>query len=62
MRATPPWWLGTLPDAKMTTDLLELVECCRQGDDLAWEQLVRRCQGRVYALATTWAGSRMRGM
>ena len=24
---------------------------CRLGDDLAWEELVRRLQGRVYALA-----------
>jgi RNA polymerase sigma-70 factor (ECF subfamily) len=40
----------------MTTDLLVLVERCRQGDDLAWEQLVRRCQGRVYALAYHYLG------
>lgn len=40
----------------MTTDLLGLVERCRQGDDLAWEQLVRRCQGRVYALAYHYLG------
>ena len=30
---------------------LALVERCRRGDDLAWEQLVRGCQGRVYGLA-----------
>ncbi len=30
---------------------LALVERCRRGDDLAWEQLVRDCQGRVYGLA-----------
>ena len=30
---------------------LALVERCRRGDGLAWEQLVRRCQGRVYGLA-----------
>jgi len=40
----------------MATDLLVLVERCRQGDDLAWEQLVRRCQGRVYALAYHYLG------
>ncbi len=28
-----------------------LLERCREGDDLAWEALVRRFQGRVYALA-----------
>ena len=30
---------------------LALVERCRRGDGLAWEQLVRHCQGRVYGLA-----------
>ena len=30
---------------------LALVERCRRGDHLAWEQLVRGCQGRVYGLA-----------
>ena len=34
-----------------------LVERCRQGDDLAWEQLVRRCQGRVYGMAYHYLGS-----
>ncbi len=29
----------------------DLVARCRQGDDLAWEALVRRLQGRVYSLA-----------
>jgi len=28
-----------------------LLEQCRAGDDLAWEALVRRTQGRVFALA-----------
>ena len=28
-----------------------LVERCRRGDGLAWEQLVRNCQGRAYGLA-----------
>ena len=32
-------------------DTAQLVERCRQGDDLAWERLVRQYQGRVYALA-----------
>ena len=29
----------------------QLVDRCRQGDDLAWEHLVRTFQGRVYGLA-----------
>ena len=40
----------------MTSDVAALVERCRQGDDLAWEQLVRSCQGRVYALAYHYLG------
>jgi RNA polymerase sigma-70 factor (ECF subfamily) len=32
-------------------DVTTLVERCRQGDDLAWEALVRRFQARVYAVA-----------
>jgi RNA polymerase sigma-70 factor, ECF subfamily len=32
-------------------DLPTLLERCRQGDDLAWEALVRRFQGRVYGIA-----------
>ena len=33
------------------TDVSTLLERCRQGDDLAWEALVRRYQGRVYSVA-----------
>ena len=40
----------------MTTELPLLVERCRQGDSRAWEQLVRRCQGRVYAVAYHYRG------
>jgi RNA polymerase sigma-70 factor (ECF subfamily) len=40
----------------MPPELPLLVERCRQGDDLAWEQLVRRSQGRVYALAYHYMG------
>ena len=29
----------------------QLIARCRQGDDLAWEALVRRYQGRVFAVA-----------
>ena len=32
-------------------ELATLVERCRRGDDLAWEALVRRFQGRIYGLA-----------
>lgn len=39
-------------------DLDTLLERCRQGDDLAWEQLVRRYQGRVYALSFHYLGNR----
>jgi RNA polymerase sigma-70 factor (ECF subfamily) len=31
-------------------ELRTLLERCRQGDDLAWEMLVRRFQGRVYGV------------
>ena len=40
----------------MASDLGALVERCRQGDALAWERLVRRCQGRVYGLAYHYLG------
>jgi len=32
-------------------DLDTLLERCRQGDDLAWEALVRQYQGRVFGIA-----------
>ena len=32
-------------------ELETLLERCRSGDELAWEALVRRFQGRVFALA-----------
>jgi len=32
-------------------DVATILERCRQGDDLAWEALVRAYQGRVYAVA-----------
>jgi RNA polymerase sigma-70 factor (ECF subfamily) len=31
-------------------DLQSLLDRCRQGDDLAWEALVRRYQGRVFGV------------
>lgn len=32
-------------------DFADLVARCRRGDDLAWEALVRRLEGRIYAIA-----------
>ena len=32
-------------------DYSDLIARCRRGDDLAWEALVRRLEGRVYAIA-----------
>lgn len=32
-------------------EVATLLERCRRGDDLAWEAIVRRYQGRVYAVA-----------
>ncbi len=40
----------------MTSDIAALVDRCRQGDALAWEQLVRRCQRRVYGMAYHYLG------
>jgi len=40
----------------MASEVTALVERCRQGDSLAWEQLVRSHQGRVYALAYHYLG------
>jgi RNA polymerase sigma-70 factor (ECF subfamily) len=34
-----------------------LLERCRQGDELAWEALVREHQGRLYGLAYHYVGS-----
>ena len=41
----------------MASDVAALVERCRRGDGLAWERLVRSCQGRVYGLAYHYRGS-----
>lgn len=37
-------------------DTPHLLERCRAGDELAWEALVRRYQGRVIAIALTYVG------
>lgn len=39
-------------------ELAALVEPCRAGDPLAWERFVRRFQGRIFALAYSYAGDR----
>lgn len=33
------------------SDVQSLLDRCREGDDLAWEAIVRRFQGRVFAVA-----------
>ena len=38
-------------------DDLTLYHRCREGDELAWEQLVRRYQGRVCSVAFGYTGS-----
>ena len=40
------------------SDLTTLVDRCRGGDSLAWEAFVRQVQGRVFALAYSYAGDR----
>lgn len=39
-------------------ELEDLLRRCRQGDELAWEALVRRYQGRVYGLALHYLRNR----
>lgn len=39
-------------------DLSTLLASCRAGDELAWEAFVHRFQGRIYALAYSYAGER----
>ena len=38
-------------------DLTTLLQRCRDGDELAWEALVRQHQSRVYALALHYVGT-----
>lgn len=42
--------LGTRRETGLL-DVATLLERCRQGDELAWEALVRRFQGRAFAIA-----------
>jgi RNA polymerase sigma-70 factor, ECF subfamily len=39
-------------------DLNKLLDRCLQGDELAWETLVRQFQGRVFGLAYHYTGNR----
>lgn len=39
-------------------DLDTLLDRCRRGDALAWEELVRRFQGRIYGLAVFYLKNR----
>jgi RNA polymerase sigma-70 factor (ECF subfamily) len=40
------------------SELAALVEPCRSGDSQAWEVFVRAFQGRIFALAYSYAGDR----
>jgi RNA polymerase sigma-70 factor (ECF subfamily) len=40
------------------SDVSTLIDGCRAGDALAWEAFVRRLQGRLFALAYSYAGDR----
>jgi len=40
------------------SDLSTLADRCRAGDALAWEAFVRQMQGRLFALAYSYAGDR----
>jgi RNA polymerase sigma-70 factor (ECF subfamily) len=39
-------------------DLARLLERCRNGDELAWEMLVRQYQARIFGLAYHYVGNR----
>ncbi len=43
---------------RLELDLDTVLEKCRDGDDLAWEALVRRYQGRVFAVALHYMRNR----
>ncbi|MCU0612768.1 MAG: sigma-70 family RNA polymerase sigma factor [Candidatus Eisenbacteria bacterium] len=38
-------------------ELTELLQRCRNGDELAWEALVRTYQGRIYGIAYGYVGN-----
>lgn len=41
----------------MTLELSDILERCHAGDELAWEALVRRFQGRIYSIAWSYTGN-----
>ncbi len=43
-------------DGQEKAALAEILNRCRQGDELAWESLVRQFQSRVYGIAFHYAG------
>lgn len=45
----------------MAIDLSLLVDRCRAGDELAWEAFVRQFQGRIFAIACSYAHTREDG-
>tara|TARA_B110000305_G_C19008413_1_gene433755 strand:- start:23 stop:259 length:237 start_codon:yes stop_codon:yes gene_type:complete len=38
-------------------NLAQLIQHCRQGDTLAWEQMVREYQSRIFGLAHYFLGN-----
>jgi len=45
----------------LAIDLSLLVDRCRAGDELAWEAFVRQFQGRIFAIACSYAHTREDG-
>jgi RNA polymerase sigma-70 factor (ECF subfamily) len=43
--------------SRLSMESAELLQRCREGDELAWEMLVRTYQGRIYAIAMTYTGN-----
>ena len=43
--------MGKATEEQHLLDVATLLDRCRQGDDLAWEALVRQFQSRVYSVA-----------
>ena len=41
----------------MQLELADLLGRCHAGDELAWEALVRRFQGRIYSIAYSYTGN-----
>ena len=62
LRLTVVWNLLCSPCVSSSdvdaSDFSTLLERCRAGDALAWEAFVRQIQGRMFALAYSYAGDR----